>query len=124
MSPGPKSCAVFGASGVVVRYDTVEDLLKDLQSLEGQLTATVHASDADVAAARTLLPVLELTAGRILFNGWPTGVEVGHAMVHGGPYPATSESRSTSVGSLAIERFQRPVAYQDVPERFLPVDLR
>jgi NADP-dependent aldehyde dehydrogenase len=115
---------VFGASGVVVRYDTVEDLLKHLQSLEGQLTATVHAAGTDAAAARTLLPVLELTAGRILFNGWPTGVEVGHAMVHGGPYPATSESRSTSVGSLAIERFQRPVAYQDVPLEVLPEAVR
>jgi NADP-dependent aldehyde dehydrogenase len=115
---------VFGASGVVVRYDTVEDLLKHLQSLEGQLTATVHAAGTDAAAARTLLPVLELTAGRILFNGWPTGVEVGHAMVHGGPYPATSESRSTSVGSLAIERFQRPVAYQDVPAEVLPEAVR
>jgi NADP-dependent aldehyde dehydrogenase len=115
---------VFGASGVVVRYETVEDLLKHVQSLEGQLTATVHAAGADVAAARRLLPVLELTAGRILFNGWPTGVEVGHAMVHGGPYPATSESRSTSVGSLAIERFQRPVAYQDVPAEVLPEAVR
>ena len=99
---------VFGASGVVVRYDGVDDLLPHLESLEGQLTATVHAADADTADAARLLPVLELKAGRILFNGWPTGVEVGHAMVHGGPFPATSDSRSTSVGSLAIERFQRP----------------
>ncbi|SFO92189.1 NADP-dependent aldehyde dehydrogenase [Saccharopolyspora antimicrobica] len=66
------------------------------------------------------LPVLELKAGRILFNGWPTGVEVGHAMVHGGPFPATSDSRTTSVGTLAIERFLRPVAYQDVPAALLP----
>ena len=71
-----------------------------------------------------LLPVLELKAGRVLFNGWPTGVEVGHAMVHGGPFPATSDSRSTSVGSLAIERFQRPVAYQDVPAALLPEAVR
>ncbi len=64
--------------------------------------------------------MLEDKAGRILFNGWPTGVEVGHAMVHGGPFPATSDSRTTSVGSLAIERFQRPVCYQDVPDALLP----
>jgi NADP-dependent aldehyde dehydrogenase len=115
---------VFGASGVVVRFDDVADLLPRLESLEGQLTATVHATDADHEDAAALLPVLELKAGRILFNGWPTGVEVGHAMVHGGPFPATSDSRSTSVGSLAIERFQRPVAYQDVPSALLPEAVR
>ncbi|GAA4727548.1 aldehyde dehydrogenase (NADP(+)) [Nocardioides endophyticus] len=115
---------VFGASGVVVRYDDVADLLPHLESLEGQLTATVHANDADADDAARLLPVLELKVGRILFNGWPTGVEVGHAMVHGGPFPATSDSRSTSVGSLAIERFQRPVAYQDVPSGVLPEAVR
>ena len=115
---------VFGASGVVVRYDTVEELLPSLDSLEGQLTATVHATDADNEAAAQVVSALELKAGRILFNGWPTGVEVGHAMVHGGPYPATSDSRTTSVGSLAIERFQRPVAYQDVPAAILPEAVR
>ncbi len=115
---------VFGASGVVVRYGSVKELVPHLESLEGQLTATVHASDADQADAATLLPILELKAGRVLFNGWPTGVEVGHAMVHGGPFPATSDSRATSVGSLAIERFQRPVAYQDVPGDVLPAAVR
>ena len=111
---------VFGASGVVVRYDDAAGLVPHFQQLEGQLTATVHYAPSDVDAARTLLPVLEEKAGRILFNGWPTGVEVGHAMVHGGPFPATSDSRTTSVGSLAIERFQRPVCYQDVPAELLP----
>ncbi len=120
----PVTDEVFGASGVVVRYVDVADLLPRLEGLEGQLTATIHASDADTDAARALLPVLETRAGRILFNGWPTGVEVGHAMVHGGPFPATSDSRSTSVGSLAIERFQRPVAYQDVPAGLLPEAVR
>ena len=115
---------VFGAAGVVVRYDSVEELLPRIAGLEGQLTATVHATDADAEDAARLLPALELRAGRILFNGWPTGVEVGHAMVHGGPYPATSDGRSTSVGSLAIERFQRPVAYQDVPDALLPAAVR
>ena len=99
-------------------------LLPSLDSLEGQLTATVHATDADNEDGRPGRSALELKAGRILFNGWPTGVEVGHAMVHGGPYPATSDSRSTSVGSLAIERFQRPVAYQDVPAALLPEAVR
>lgn len=123
----PVTDEVFGASGVVVRYADVADLLPRLEALEGQLTATVHLdadSDADTGQAAALLPVLELKAGRILFNGWPTGVEVGHAMVHGGPFPATSDSRTTSVGSLAIERFQRPVAYQDVPAALLPDAVR
>jgi 2,5-dioxopentanoate dehydrogenase len=115
---------VFGASGVVIRYDSVEALLPHLESLEGQLTATVHYAPVDADEARRLLPVLEDRVGRILFNGWPTGVEVGHAMVHGGPFPATSDSRSTSVGSLAIERFQRPVCYQDVPAELLPEAVR
>jgi 2,5-dioxopentanoate dehydrogenase len=103
-----------------VRYDSVGQLLPLLADLEGQLTATIHATAADIADAGKLLAVLELKVGRIVFNGWPTGVEVGHAMVHGGPFPATSDSRTTSVGSLAIERFQRPVAYQDVPAAVLP----
>ncbi len=90
------------------------------QNIEGQLTATVHADESDYDDAGQLMSVLELKVGRILFDGWPTGVEVGHAMVHGGPYPATSDSRSTSVGSRAIERFLRPVAYQDVPKSLLP----
>ncbi|SDK68692.1 NADP-dependent aldehyde dehydrogenase [Nocardioides sp. YR527] len=115
---------VFGASGVVVRFDSVEELLPSLASLEGQLTATVHATDSDNEAAVQVVSALEVKAGRILFNGWPTGVEVGHAMVHGGPFPATSDSRTTSVGSLAIERFQRPVAYQDVPAALLPEAVR
>jgi alpha-ketoglutaric semialdehyde dehydrogenase len=115
---------VFGASSVVVRYDDVETLAATLADLEGQLTATVHYAPADVNAARRLLPVLEDLAGRILFNGWPTGVEVCHAMVHGGPWPATSDSRTTSVGTRAIERFQRAVCYQDVPEDVLPGPIR
>jgi len=115
---------VFGASGVVVRFDDAEALAPHLERLEGQLTATIHFSPDDIEAARRLLPVLEEKAGRILFNGWPTGVEVSHAMVHGGPFPATSDSRSTSVGSLAIERWQRPVCYQDVPEELLPEAVR
>ena len=71
-----------------------------------------------------MLPILERKAGRILVNGWPTGVEVGHAMVHGGPFPATSDTRTTSVGTLAIDRFLRPVAYQNIPDGLLPAPLQ
>ena len=123
---------VFGAAGLVVRYDADDaegpDRLRDiLAGLEGQLTATLRldpTSEDDLRIARILLPALEDRAGRVLVNGWPTGVEVTHAMVHGGPFPATSDSRTTSVGSLAIERFQRPVCYQDLPDVLLPADLR
>ena len=111
---------VFGAAGLVVRCADVDELMALATDLEGQLTATLHADDADLDRAADLLEVLELKVGRILFNGWPTGVEVGHAMVHGGPSPATSDSRTTSVGARAIERFLRPVCYQDVPKSLLP----
>ena len=111
---------VFGASSLVVRCADVAEVVAVAANLEGQLTATLHADAADHGVAAELLPVLELKAGRILFNGWPTGVEVGHAMVHGGPFPATSDSRTTSVGARAIERFLRPVCYQDVPNSLLP----
>ncbi len=111
---------VFGSSSLIVRCKDVAEMQSVADNIEGQLTATVHADESDYDDAAQLLPILELKAGRILFDGWPTGVEVGHAMVHGGPYPATSDSRSTSVGSLAIERFLRPVAYQDVPKSLLP----
>ncbi|WP_105567223.1 aldehyde dehydrogenase (NADP(+)) [Microbacterium halophytorum] len=111
---------IFGAASLIIRYDTVSELPAAAERLEGQLTATLHLTDADAAEARALIPVLERKAGRILANGWPTGVEVGHAMVHGGPFPSTSDSRTTSVGSLAIERFLRPVAYQNLPEALLP----
>jgi alpha-ketoglutaric semialdehyde dehydrogenase len=111
---------VFGASSLIMRCADAAEMRSVAQNIEGQLTATVHADESDYDDARQLVPLLELKAGRILFDGWPTGVEVGHAMVHGGPYPATSDSRSTSVGSRAIERFLRPVCYQDVPKSLLP----
>jgi NADP-dependent aldehyde dehydrogenase len=95
-----------------------------VEALEGQLTAAVHIDAADHAAARAVLPALERRAGRILVNGFGTGVEVGHAMVHGGPYPSTADGRSTSVGSLAIFRFLRPVCYQDMPDALLPAALQ
>lgn len=115
---------VFGSSSVVVRCPDLSVLKDVLEHLEGQLTATVHLDEGDHDAAAMLLPTLERRAGRILANGWPTGVEVCHAMVHGGPFPATSDSRTTSVGTLAIDRFLRPVSYQDIPDALLPAALK
>lgn len=115
---------IFGAASLMLRYDTLEQLNQASQVLEGQLTATLQLSESDYGQAARLLPVLEKKAGRLLVNGWPTGVEVGHAMVHGGPYPASSNSRTTSVGSLAIDRFLRPVAYQNLPQELLPAPVK
>ncbi len=115
---------VFGASSLIVRCADAAEMLALVQGLEGQLTATLQLDDDDHALARRLLPLLEQRAGRILANGWPTGVEVCHAMVHGGPYPATSDARTTSVGTMAIRRFLRPVCYQDLPDALLPESLR
>ena len=115
---------IFGPASVMIACRDEGEILAVARHLEGQLTATVHATAADNGIAGSLLPILERKAGRILFNGFPTGVEVAHAMVHGGPFPATSDSRSTSVGATAIERFLRPVCYQDVPAELLPEALR
>jgi alpha-ketoglutaric semialdehyde dehydrogenase len=115
---------VFGVSSIVVRCPDADSLVAAIAKLEGQLTATLHLDAGDHGLAARLLPELELKAGRILANGWPTGVEVAHAMVHGGPFPATSDSRTTSVGTYAIDRFLRPVSYQDIPQDLLPDYLR
>jgi len=115
---------VFGAASVLVRCRDEAELARVLAAAEGQLTATLQMDAEDEALAARLLPILERKAGRILANGWPTGVEVTHAMVHGGPYPATSDGRTTSVGSLAIDRFLRPVSYQNLSQAVLPADLR
>ena len=115
---------VFGAASLVVRCKDEAELRSVLAKAEGQLTATLQMDAEDVPMASRLLPLLERKAGRILANGWPTGVEVAHAMVHGGPFPATSDSRTTSVGSLAIERFLRPVSYQNFAADLLPAALR
>ncbi|CAM3300561.1 aldehyde dehydrogenase (NADP(+)) [Cupriavidus taiwanensis] len=114
---------VFGAAALVVRCRDLAEMRGVIDALEGQLTAALHLDDADHDAARAFLPALERLAGRLLVNGFGTGVEVGHAMVHGGPWPATSDGRSTSVGSLAIARFLRPVCYQDMPAGLLPASL-
>jgi NADP-dependent aldehyde dehydrogenase len=115
---------IFGPTSLIVACRDEAELLQVARHVEGQLTATVHAMADDRALAAKLLPTLERKAGRILFNGFPTGVEVAYAMVHGGPFPATSDSRTTSVGATAIERYLRPVCYQDVPSDLLPEDLR
>ena len=115
---------VFGAASLVVRCADLAQLLSVIDALEGQLTIALHLDAADTDLARALLPALELKAGRVLVNGFGTGVEVGHAMVHGGPFPSTSDSRSTSVGSLAIDRFLRPVSYQNLPAELLPPELQ
>ncbi|WP_455836400.1 aldehyde dehydrogenase (NADP(+)) [Pseudarthrobacter siccitolerans] len=115
---------IFGAASLVIRYASVEDLLQATRRIEGQLTASLQLTEEDYPTAARLLPVLEQKVGRIIVNGWPTGVEVGHAMVHGGPFPATSDSRTTSVGTLAINRFLRPVAYQNLPQELLPEALQ
>jgi NADP-dependent aldehyde dehydrogenase len=115
---------VFGASSVIVRCANERELARALEGVEGQLTATLHITASDYGLAAPLIPILERKAGRLIANGWPTGVEVAHAMVHGGPFPATSDGRSTSVGTLAIERFLRPICYQDFPDALLPAALR
>lgn len=115
---------MFGAASLLVRCRDEAELLRVVQHLDGQLTATLHIGASDVPFARQLLPLLERKAGRILANGWPTGVEVCHAMVHGGPWPATTDARATSVGTAALERFLRPVCYQDLPDELLPPELQ
>ena len=95
-----------------------------LQSLEGQLTATVHATDADGLLLGPVASILVQKAGRVIYGGYPTGVEVSDAMQHGGPFPSTSDPRTTSVGTAAILRFVRPVAYQDFPPALLPDELK
>lgn len=115
---------VFGSSSIVVRAADPAEIARLVGGLEGQLTATLLFDEADEELVAPLIPLLARKAGRILANGWPTGVEVCHAMVHGGPFPATSDSRTTSVGALAIMRFLRPVCYQNLPDRLLPAALR
>jgi alpha-ketoglutaric semialdehyde dehydrogenase len=115
---------VFGPLGIVVRARHAAEMLAIAQGLQGQLTCTLHLDEADTDLAQSLLPVLERKAGRILANGFPTGVEVADAMVHGGPYPASTNFGATSVGTLSIRRWLRPVCYQNLPEALLPAALR
>lgn len=121
-NPGILREEMFGPATVVVRYDDPASLPALAGLMEGQLTATIHADDAD--SASDLLETLTAIAGRVLWNGWPTGVTVSYAQQHGGPYPATTAPGTTSVGTAAIARFMRPVAYQDVPDKALPPALQ
>ncbi len=115
---------VFGPSTLLIIYSDSAQLIEVARQLEGQLTATVHGTEEELQQSRELIRILEDKVGRLVFNGFPTGVEVGHAIVHGGPFPATSDGRSTSVGSRAMLRFARPVCYQDWPDFALPAELQ
>ena len=115
---------IFGPATLVIENANREAALEVARNLEGHLTATIHGTDEDLREHADLVAILETKVGRLIFNGFPTGVEVSHAMVHGGPYPATSDGRSTSVGSEAIFRFARPVCYQAFPDDALPPELK
>lgn len=115
---------LFGPSTLLITGAGSEEMMAAARSLTGHLTASIFGTEDDLRDYAELISILETKVGRIIFNGFPTGVEVTHAMVHGGPYPATSDGRSTSVGSQAILRFARPVCYQDFPQDTLPAELK
>ena len=115
---------VFGPAALIVICKSFSQLQQILHTLEGQLTVTIHGSSDDTALVTDILHLVTLKAGRVIYGGYPTGVEVGHAMQHGGPFPATTDGRSTSVGTAAIYRFVRPVAFQDFPDHMLPEALQ
>ncbi len=115
---------IFGPSAIVVRSKSEQELLTIANALPGTLTATIHGTPEDLNKFRSLVAVLESKAGRLVFNGYPTGVEVSPAMHHGGPYPATTDPKFTSVGTAAILRFLRPVCYQGFPNSALPLELQ
>ena len=115
---------IFGPTTLLVRHSSREQIIKIANSLEGHLTATIHGTEQDLRDFSDLVAILETKVGRLIFNGFPTGVEVTHAMVHGGPYPSTSDGRSTSVGTQAIFRFARLVCYQGFPDAALPDELK
>lgn len=115
---------IFGPATLFVQSSKREDLLKIAGEMEGQLTATIHGTPEDLTEYNDLIEILETKVGRLIFNGFPTGVEVGDAIVHGGAYPATSDSRTSAVGTRAIERFCRYVCYQNFPNDALPDELK
>lgn len=115
---------VFGPTGIAVSAASKSEMLAIARDLSGHLTATVHGTAEELTEYKELLDLLEQKAGRVVINGFPTGVEVGNAMVHGGPYPSTTDSRTTSVGTAAIYRFTRPVCYQNMPQQLLPPALQ
>lgn len=115
---------VFGPASVLVECDSLAEMEQVASAIPGQLTATIHGAASDLAPAAPIADALAQRVGRLLWNGFPTGVEVCPAMVHGGPYPATTDARSTSVGTAAIERFVRPVCFQNAPQETLPAELQ
>ena len=115
---------IFGPDTLLVRCPSINDFPRAAQALDGHLTASLFGSEHDFSTQRTLITLLEQKAGRLILNGYPTGVEVSHAMVHGGPYPATSDARFTSVGTQAIYRFVRPVCFQNFPDALVPAELQ
>jgi NADP-dependent aldehyde dehydrogenase len=115
---------IFGPASVLVEAQSKDELLRVAANLEGHLTATVHGTPEELVEHSDLLALLEQKVGRLIINGFPTGVEVCHAMMHGGPFPASSDPRSTSVGTAAIYRFTRPVSYQNFHEANLPDELK
>ncbi|MGH9514291.1 MAG: aldehyde dehydrogenase (NADP(+)) [Terriglobales bacterium] len=118
------SAEIFGPSTLLVRHSRRDEVLEIARQLEGHLTATIHGTEEDLRDFTDLIAILENKVGRLIFNGFPTGVEVSHAMVHGGPFPATTDGRSTSVGTQAIYRFSRPVCFQGFPDSALPDELQ
>jgi 2,5-dioxopentanoate dehydrogenase len=114
----------FGPSSILIEADSKETILEAARNLEGHLTATVFGTENDLNNYSELFDILELKVGRIILNGYPTGVEVCHSMVHGGPFPSTTASQSTSVGTGAIKRFVRPICFQDYPQSKLPEELK
>jgi NADP-dependent aldehyde dehydrogenase len=115
---------IFGPATVAIRCQSPHDFVKAAEALEGNLTATIHGLPEELSDHRNLIAVLSRKVGRLIFNGFPTGVEVGYAMHHGGPYPATTDEKFTSVGATAIYRFARPVCYQNFPDAVLPPELQ
>jgi len=115
---------VFGPASLVVICEDERELESALKSLHGQLTGTVIGTSSDFSQFRNCIDILISRVGRVIYNGVPTGVEVSHAMMHGGPFPATTFAHFTSVGTEAIKRFLRPVCYQDCPQEFLPDALK
>ena len=115
---------IFGPASVAVSIDNKKEMLDIARNLSGHLTATIHGTEQELIEYKDLVEVLEQKAGRLIINGFPTGVEVCSAMVHGGPYPSTTDSKTTSVGTAAIYRFTRPVCYQNLPQSLLPTELK
>lgn len=115
---------VFGPSTILITASNKEELIKAVSGLKGHLTATIHCTDKDLEDYSELVTLLERKVGRLIMNGFPTGVEVCPSMHHGGPFPATTDLRTTSVGTAAIKRFARPICYQDFPRSFLPDELK